>query len=91
MTIHWKIERFDEDEEQDPALAVDGDKGRGLIEVDLQAPTDDVSGVVGAALLLRALEQAAHDFFRVDGELDNAVEAAAIGLEHHVQLMSSGR
>src|SRR5690349_14330911 len=43
------------DLDQDAALAVDRDERLGLLEVDLLAAPDDVLGVVGAAVGLRAL------------------------------------
>ena len=57
-----------------PRSPVHADQRLGLLAVDLLAATDDVLGVVGAALDLRALEQPRHELVLVDGEHDDGVE-----------------
>ena len=62
------------DLDEDAALAVDLDERLGLLGVDLLAAPDDVLGVVGAAVGLRALQQALDELLGVDGQHDHRVE-----------------
>src|SRR5688572_17131173 len=61
------------DLDQDAALAVDPDERLGLLGVDLLAPADDLFGVIGTAVGLRALQQALDELLGVDREHDHGI------------------
>ena len=61
----------------DAAFAVDVEDRSGLALVDRQAVRDDLLGVVGAALLLRAQRQPLDALVTRDHELDHGIEHLA--------------
>src|SRR5512138_725759 len=70
---------------EQPALAVDLRKGRGLLAVDLLSPADHGLRVVDPALDLGSLEQTFHHRILVDGQLEDAVEGVPALGQHRVE------
>ena len=74
-----------------PALAVHVEDRRRLALVDREAVRDDLFGVVGAALLLRAQRQARDALLAGHAQLDDGVEALAAPVEERVEVARPGR